>query len=878
MNTKKTIPSFLLAVLASSSLLVAQNEYDQGTGYRVQGTGLKTEELPSEEHNDLCNLISLFKSSSIPISYLPSSISYLGVAPTLMMNPSTLEEGAEALGKELGVFGERATPSKVGVAATRSSVGNSPSNIAVSPQGAVETTGEENAEENGNAINAFLEDEICNNIYMSCLAKVVGMSKSRGFVAAANSEEAAQEAAEWAAAEKKASNDVRKSEKVLEKAKKETLAAEKKLNSATASLHGKAYADEAYYNFQVKELAEALAEARVATAQATLMAIEVRNTAQSAGAEADLAEAREEEKTAFDALAAATAHTTGEIASSSVVQQKATDSKRPTSLSPNPSSPFSFTPPKPPASELKIEQNFTSTPIPIATAVEVRSSHNFTVAEPLTQQFDQLKISEEKAAKEKAEALALAKKEKVAAFEAEFVTLIEDAKVQAKEAAEVATTAREKAEKLRTSEKDWNDAIKKANKVEASYAHLAEMYKLYQEQAAEHYEGGILKAKRSKYNFALQDSESERDDWRSNVEECTQKKEALNNEAIKKVLSQTPTTEAKDPGEAQNIGVQVAEKKEEFIREKKIFSQAEAAIAQKPEVLETLKKEDKTTEQVNVPNKNIVNANLKSAGENDDETGSVEKDDNETFDQCLAQAEQKMATIDEEKREIETGEYYKSCSQKNKKQADRNLETGLSNYEKALKCFREAKNIGDQKLARLWIEAFDQYYLAASCRKKAAAVLSDRRDPIHQSKTVKFCEENSECWRSAAIYAVRSAEKFKKTISFRNSGKELQTVVYKKVAKKLQEAANLEKQAAEEHIAGKTHQKSSLSNAGYYTSLSAEKMIEASKLREAGKDELALSYDDAAIELDNAVKLRKSAIKAYEREGEELGDEIGKSY
>ncbi|HLB33986.1 MAG TPA: DUF6507 family protein, partial [Chthoniobacterales bacterium] len=40
----------------------------------------------------------------------------------------------------------------------------------------------------------------------------------------------------------------------------------------------------------------------------------------------------------------------------------------------------------------------------------------------------------------------------------------------------------------------------------------------------------------------------------------------------------------------------------------------------------------------------------------------------------------------------------------------------------------------------------------------------------------------------------------------------------------------------------------------------------------------ALSYDDAAIELDNAVKLRKSAIKAYEREGEELGDEIGKSY
>ena len=52
---------------------------NQATGYRLQATGLKTTELQLE-----------------PISNLPSSSSYLGVTPKLMMNP-TLEEAEKAI-------------------------------------------------------------------------------------------------------------------------------------------------------------------------------------------------------------------------------------------------------------------------------------------------------------------------------------------------------------------------------------------------------------------------------------------------------------------------------------------------------------------------------------------------------------------------------------------------------------------------------------------------------------------------------------------------------------------------------------------------------------------------------------------------------------
>ena len=115
--------------------------------------------------------------------------------------------------------------------------------------------------------------------------------------------------------------------------------------------------------------------------------------------------------------------------------------------------PLSTTPPKPPTSgfsTIGTEQTFATPAIPIATAVEF-SPVNLPIAEP----FNQLKISEETA-------LFLAKKEKGTAFETEFSEMIESAKTQAEEVAAVATTAREKAEKIGTSEKMWSEALEEA--------------------------------------------------------------------------------------------------------------------------------------------------------------------------------------------------------------------------------------------------------------------------------------------------------------------------------------------------------------------------------------------------------------------------------
>ncbi|HLB34412.1 MAG TPA: hypothetical protein VJK54_09300, partial [Chthoniobacterales bacterium] len=523
-------------------LPTANCDNNQITDYRLQIAGTnQTTELAKNN----CRIASPLRNDIIPISTLLSSISYLGVTPKLMMDPSTLEEGEEALGEQLGIFGKKAALSKtpVGIANTtaaiHSPIGSSSSNIAISGHGAIETTVEENTERTD--VNKFLEQEICNNIYMSCLAKVTMMSLAERQTA----EGISQEMKEWAAAEKKAIRDVSKSKKILEKAARERETAGKKLDSFKASLHGKAYIDEAYYEFQVKELAEKLAEARVTTAEATLFAIEVKDTAQSAGAADDIKEAIEEEKNAYDVLEAATAntsltsseevHTT--IASSSSKQDQGTpitprknsmeeertgSTQNSINLLVAPQRSLSPTPSRLPVSGFKTvatEQTFATPSIPVATAVEFSPANNFTIAEPLNQQ---LKISEEKDVKETA--LALAKKEKVTAFETEFSSMIKNAEDQIEKAVEVATAAQEKAENLGTSEKAWNDAIKKAGKAESAYTHLIGYYKMYTEQAAEHYEGGILNAKRSQYNFALQDAEEEKTEWTTTLEECRQRK------------------------------------------------------------------------------------------------------------------------------------------------------------------------------------------------------------------------------------------------------------------------------------------------------------------------------------------------------------------
>src|SRR3990167_688120 len=110
---KKIIPTFLLATLANSSLLIAQSESKQ------------------EE-------TSLLESASAPIFHLPSSISYLGVPPKLMMDPAELKNIQEGIEDLKGVFGSPAKTTVGTVSAAHSPVGSSSSSAAMLGKGASE--------------------------------------------------------------------------------------------------------------------------------------------------------------------------------------------------------------------------------------------------------------------------------------------------------------------------------------------------------------------------------------------------------------------------------------------------------------------------------------------------------------------------------------------------------------------------------------------------------------------------------------------------------------------------------------------------------------------------------------------------------------------
>src|SRR3990167_9081707 len=90
---------------------------------------------------------------------------------------------------------------------------------------------------------------------------------------------------------------------------------------------------------------------------------------------------------------------------------------------------------------------------------------------------------------------------------------------------------------------------------------------MYKEQAAEHYEGGILNAKRSKYNFALQDTEGERDDWTTALEECKERKEALKDGSREKALEQARVTEAKVAQEREALLDQMAQQEKVVLKQ-----------------------------------------------------------------------------------------------------------------------------------------------------------------------------------------------------------------------------------------------------------------------------------------------------------------------
>ena len=133
---------FLLGVLISSSLLLAQSDNKQDTGCRLEDR-LETEgyrlEMPLQrqemedrrwkmeveaqdcsfqkaegrvmnenEHNAFDYQSSLLANDFVPISHLPSSISYLGVTPKLMMDPVSTESAEEAIEKL--ILGETRLP------------------------------------------------------------------------------------------------------------------------------------------------------------------------------------------------------------------------------------------------------------------------------------------------------------------------------------------------------------------------------------------------------------------------------------------------------------------------------------------------------------------------------------------------------------------------------------------------------------------------------------------------------------------------------------------------------------------------------------------------------------------------------------------------
>src|SRR3990167_4207661 len=95
-----------------------------------------------------------------------------------MMDPAELkniEEGVEGLKGILGSPTKKSVLSKIPASTTtptHSSVANSSSSTTMSIK-----NGEESLEETN--VSQFLEDDIYENIYQSCLAKVVEMSRNR---------------------------------------------------------------------------------------------------------------------------------------------------------------------------------------------------------------------------------------------------------------------------------------------------------------------------------------------------------------------------------------------------------------------------------------------------------------------------------------------------------------------------------------------------------------------------------------------------------------------------------------------------------------------------------------------------------------------------
>src|SRR3990167_6597775 len=280
-----------------------------------------------------------------PISNLPSSISYLGITPKLMMNPSSLKTGEQAVGKSVGVFRTSATETERtiaaarttggGVTSVRSGQGNAAaassdySAVAGGFRGEVEADDDVDAEES-HSTNKYLKKLIQDNIYEECLAEVAKLSLTKRQTASGRLTLAQEEQEEWNVAKAAANSSKRKAERELKTAQRETLEAsatvedikrnardavrapqqgseEGQALAAATILYEKARAAYAASELEVKRRVEILAEARLAVADAVLDAIDFHNTAQKTIVEAALDEAKETEEEAARAVETAKA-------------------------------------------------------------------------------------------------------------------------------------------------------------------------------------------------------------------------------------------------------------------------------------------------------------------------------------------------------------------------------------------------------------------------------------------------------------------------------------------------------------------------------------------------------------------------------------------
>ena len=296
---KKIIPTFFLVVSASTNFLfgnITTNYNNQVTGNseqalsREQRTGCRVQLIDSRKR-ELGLEDYIGQQANITTNYeLPTTNCNnqgAGLDCYLMMDPAELKNIEEGIEGVKGSSGKVGISSKVvdTISAIDSPVRSSSSSVTalekttsgVVVASTVDETGE------GNTTNAFLEEEICNNIYTSCLAKVAAMSQSRSLVVGGSSEANLQAAGEWKTAEDVAEIDLDQCKSVYDNAKRE---ADESKGST---------------DYSIKKLEEALADARVGTARSVLKAIKAGNTTYRASAEVELASAQQNELNAVTA-------------------------------------------------------------------------------------------------------------------------------------------------------------------------------------------------------------------------------------------------------------------------------------------------------------------------------------------------------------------------------------------------------------------------------------------------------------------------------------------------------------------------------------------------------------------------------------------------